>query len=67
MAVRTIPVNAIFRLTDMQDKVFQSFHRMRPNISRTQAEMVMDAVANIRNSVIGNGYLTVTTELREEQ
>jgi hypothetical protein len=65
MAVRSIPVSAVLRLTNLQDKVFQSFHRMRADISRTQAEMVMDAISNIRNTPIGNGYLTVSTELRE--
>jgi hypothetical protein len=65
MAVNSIPISAFLRITDMQDEVVQTFHRMRPDITRPQAEMVLDAVGIIRNAAAGNGFLIVTNELRE--
>lgn len=65
MAVTSIPVGAIFRVTDMQDEVVQRFHRFRHDITQPQAEMVLNAVSNIRQAPVNNGYLVVTNELRE--
>jgi hypothetical protein len=65
MVVENIHVGAVFKVIDMQDKAFQSFRKMKPGLSRTNAEMLLDAVNTISSIPVGNGFLTVTTELRE--
>jgi len=64
MDVRSIPVSATLRLTDLQDEAIQSFHRIRPGITRDEGESVLSAVQVIRNAPVGNGFLTITNELR---
>jgi len=65
MNVNSIPISATLRAVDMQDDTIQSLHRIRPGIILAEAELVLDAIAIIRNQPIGNGFLTVTNELRQ--
>ena len=65
MNVTSIPINATLRAVNMQDEHVQSLHRMRPDISRSQMESVLTAISTVRGSSIGNGFLTITNELRE--
>jgi len=65
MAITGTPINASLRVTNMQDEPIQNFHRFRHNISFSQAESFLNAVGIVRGGPVGNGFLTVTTELAE--
>ena len=65
MNVTGTPISASLRVTDMQDETIQSFHRIRHSISLAQSEIFLNAVGLVRGGPVGNGFLTVTTELAE--
>ena len=65
MVVENIHVSAILNIIDMQDKKFQSFRKVKPNLNRDSADLLLDAVSTISTNPVANGFLTVTTELRE--
>jgi hypothetical protein len=65
MAVSVKPIAASFKVTNLQDKTIQNYPRFRADITAHQAEMFLEALGLIRGGLIGNGYLTVTTELAE--
>jgi hypothetical protein len=65
MTVTTKPLNASFRVTNLQDETIQIYQRFRPEILLSQAEMILEAVGMIRGVPVGNGFLTVTNELAE--
>ena len=65
MNVNSIPISATLRTVDMQDVTIQSLHRIRPGIAVHEVELVLDAIGLIRNQAVGNGFLTITNELRQ--
>lgn len=65
MTVQSNPLGATLRVIDMQEKVIQSFARVTPTMRLDQAEMFLDAIGVIRGSLVGNGLLIVTNELRQ--
>ena len=65
MNVTSIPISATLRAVDMQDATIQSLHRMRPGIIAAEVGLVLDAISVIRSQPIGNGFLTITNELRQ--
>jgi len=65
MNVISTPLRASLRVTNMQDEVVQTFHRMRHDIPALDAEAMMTAVSMVRGIPIGNGFLTVTSQLTE--
>ena len=66
MNVTSIPISATLRTVDMQGASIQSMQRIRPGIIKAEVGLVLDAISVIRNQPIGNGYLTITNELRPE-
>jgi len=64
MNVTSIPISATIRAVDTQDATIQSLHRIRPGIIAAEIGLVLDAISIIRNQPVGNGFLTVTNELR---
>lgn len=65
MAVVSKPLSATFKIVNLQNDAIQTFQNFRTDISLSQAEMFLDAVGLIRGGPVGNGFLTVTTELAE--
>jgi hypothetical protein len=65
MTIQNIPVSATLRVTDMQDDIIQSISRVEPNMQLGQAELLLDAIGVIRGTLVGNGLLIVTNELRQ--
>jgi len=50
----------------MEDKTVQSYRQMNPGITQARANSLLEGMAAIRGGNIGNGFLTVTTELSED-
>ncbi|MCL2363349.1 MAG: hypothetical protein FWC71_01655 [Defluviitaleaceae bacterium] len=65
MNVINVPISATLRAVSMQNETIQSLHRMRPGIIAAEVGLVLDAISVIRNLPIGNGFLTITNELRQ--
>ena len=66
MAIVSTHLAATLRVVDMEDKTVQSYRQMNPGITQARANSLLEGMAAIRGGNIGNGFLTVTTELSED-
>ncbi|MCL2204581.1 MAG: hypothetical protein FWB88_11660 [Defluviitaleaceae bacterium] len=67
MNVTSTPLRAHLRITNILDEVIQRYQRIEPGINRESAELFIESVSLIRGLPVGNGFLTVTTQLAEAQ
>ena len=65
MAVERIHLTSTLRVTDMEDQTINSYRQIAPNITQARANAFLEGMAAIRGGNIGNGFITVTTELAE--
>ena len=66
MAIAARHVSASLRMVDSGDSTIHSYHRIDPNIQAPQVDNFLQAVTALRGQTGGNAFLTITTQLVDE-
>ena len=66
MAIASRHLSASLRIRDMEDKTFQTMHRVRPNLNAMEVAFLQDSVASISEHPAASAALTINEELVEE-
>ena len=66
MAVVNRHVSASLRLVSSTNDTIHSYHRIRPNIQAAHVDNFLQAITMLRGQTGGNAFLTITTELVDE-
>ena len=67
MAIVSKHLGGTLRITDSADQTVHSYHRIRPNIQAANVENFMQGVGMLRGQTGGNAFLTISTELMEDE
>jgi len=63
MNIESNHMNAILRFKNVEDEHILSLHRIRPNITGTNASRLAEGIQEIRAQQVGGVTMTVTSEL----
>ncbi|MCL2218020.1 MAG: hypothetical protein FWB91_13520 [Defluviitaleaceae bacterium] len=66
MAIVSKYLSSRLQIRDMEDEVFQTMHRVRPDINAMEVDFLKDSISTISIHPAMSAALTISEELAEE-